>query len=138
MSIIKEIIIQKTMKDETKTKTLKDQLIMNENSISYEYVPKDSDTNKKWSYTTNSPMFQKRWHKIVDLLESALAETPDETFHIEEKISFTLKYEDGTVKTSEHEVPSAYYTSLFREIRQLVPKCESIPDVLHITEHYEN
>lgn len=138
MSAIQEITIQKTMKDESKTKTIKDQLVMNEKSISYEYVPKDSDSSKKWSYTTNSPLFQKRWHKIVNLLESALAETPDETFHIEEKISFTLKYEDGSIKTSEHEVPSAYYTSLFKQIRQLVPKCESIPDVLHITEYFDN
>lgn len=120
-----------------------DKVTLTPSSISYEYKPhpmSQSETNiyRKWSYTTNSPMFK-------DTFDMVAAETP-KYLHSEDELlaldigptDIIVTYEDKHKESLHLFCPSEYFADLFRLIKLLIPPCEDIPAVLMTQEDYEN
>ena len=121
-----------------------DKVTLTPTSISYEYKPHpyaQSETNihKKWSYTTNSPLFRERFEAIA-------AKVPDYLYNDDEvlmaldigPIDIVVTFEDKHKESLHLFCPSEYFADLFRLIKQMVPGCEDIPAVLLTQEDYES
>ena len=121
-----------------------DKVTLTPTSISYEYKPHpyaQSETNihKKWSYTTNSPLFR-------ELFEAIAAKVPDYLYNDDEvlmaldigPIDIVVTFEDKHKESLHLFCPSEYFADLFRLIKQMVPGCEDIPAVLLTQEDYES
>ena len=121
-----------------------DKVTLTPTSISYEYKPHpyaQSETNihKKWSYTTNSPLFRERFEAIA-------AKVPDYLYNDDEvlmaldigPIDIVVTFEDKHKESLHLFCPSEYFADIFRLIKQMVPGCEDIPAVLLTQEDYES
>ena len=59
----------------------KDRLTIEKGKISYEYLPEDEtkiNPVRKWKYTTNSPLYQTLYERIIKMLSEYLCKDPME------------------------------------------------------------
>lgn len=117
-----------------------DRISMTPHSIEYLYKPyKESKTNaiRKWSYRTNSPDFTLIYKQVEEMLPRYL-DLDEILFCTDLGITeIIVTYENKNRRKENWCVPSEYFKDLFALIKKLVPKCESIPDVLRTNDDFE-
>lgn len=113
---------------------------MTPHSIEYLYKPYiESKTNaiRKWSYRTNSPDFTLIYKQVEEMLPRYL-DLDEILFCTDLGITeIIVTYENKNRRKENWCVPSEYFKDLFALIIKLVPKCESIPDVLRTNDDFE-
>ncbi len=119
-----------------------DKITITNSSIKYEYKPHPSsklETNipRKWSYTTDSPMFKELFRNIAEM-------TPK--FLYSEEILFVTDigateiiatFEDKHRESAKFFCPSEFFKEYFRLIKEMVPNTEYVPAVLLTEDDYE-
>lgn len=110
-----------------------DKVTITPGSISYEYIPfMESEINlkRKWSYKTNSPIFQK-WYSDVSAMIPGYFEEENTHFCTDiGGIKFILTYSDKTKLKKICWVPGDDFKELFPAIKIMVPEGEYTPAVL--------
>ena len=101
-----------------------DKITITNSSIKYEYKPHPSsklETNipRKWSYTTDSPMFKELF--ITDIGATEIIAT----------------FEDKHRESAKFFCPSEFFKEYFRLIKEMVPNTEYVPAVLLTEDDYE-
>ena len=111
----------------------KDKLVITPDFISYEYTPElESDHNykRKWSYKTNRKSFENKFYEIakktIDTMENDILIYYTDVGHID----FYITYSDKSKIKKTYWMTGDEFEELFMLIRELVPRCESIPHVL--------
>lgn len=120
-----------------------DKVTITENSIKYEYKPhpdSNLETNvaRKWSYSTDSPMFKQLFKHVAEMTPKYLYST-DILFATDlGATEITATFEDKHRESVNFFCPSEYFKDYFKLIKEMVPKTEYIPAVLLTDEDYEN
>ena len=118
-----------------------DKITITLESISYEYKPvRETDTNtlKKWSYRTNSPIFKEQYKKISDLVFEVF-DRDVEIFYCDiGSIEFIITYSDKQKLHKKFYLPSDEFAEQFKQIKMMVPICEYTPAVLLTSEDFDN
>ncbi|MBE6035139.1 MAG: hypothetical protein E7222_10650 [Clostridiales bacterium] len=120
-----------------------DKVTITETSIKYEYKPhpcSNQETNvpRKWSYTTDSPLFKQVFKKVAEMTPKYLY---SEDILYATDIGATeiiATFEDKHRESVNFFCPSEYFLEYFRMIKEMVPKTEYIPAVLLTSEDYED
>lgn len=120
-----------------------DKISITSSSISYEYKPhpdSNLETNiyRKWSYKTNSPVFEQLFKKLAE-------KTPN-ILNCDEKLLATdigpvqiiVSFEDKHRKSANYFCPSEFFADYFRLIKQMVPSTEYIPVTLLTQEDFKD
>lgn len=114
-----------------------DKITINADSIRYEYVPKVQSPKhllRKWSYRTTSPDFFELFRNAVLAVEEILNRT-EEAFACDIGMTaFSVQYSDKTRKHREFFLPGDDFRECFMIIKQMVPSCEEVPDVLRTSD----
>ncbi len=119
-----------------------DKVTITESSIKYEYKPHEcsnlvTNVPRKWSYTTNSPLFKMLFKQIAEM-------TPK--FLYSEEILFAtdiggteivVTFEDKHRESVNFFCPSEYFKEYFQLIKEMVPNTEYVPAVLLTEEDYD-
>lgn len=121
-----------------------DKISITSSSISYEYKPhpdSNLETNiyRKWSYKTNSPVFEYLFNKIAE-------KTPDFINNFDGKIFATdagpvqiiATFEDKHRESADYFCPSEFFADYFRLIKQMISPTEYIPVTLLTQEDFED
>ena len=115
----------------------KDKVTITPESINYEYVPAvetEMNPKRKWSYKTNSSIFKMKYDTLVALM-SGVTERGVDVFRTDiGGIEFVITYADKTKFDETFWVPSDYFESQFKVIKEMVPECEYTPAVLLTSE----
>ncbi len=120
-----------------------DKVTITETSIKYEYKPQpDSNSEKnvarKWSYSTDSPLFKQIFKRVADMTPKYLYST-DILFATDlGATEIIATFEDKHRESVNFFCPSEYFKEYFKLIKEMVPKTEYIPAVLLTDEDYEN
>ena len=120
-----------------------DKVTITETSIKYEYKPhpdSNLETNvaRKWSYSTDSPMFKQLFKHVAEMTPKYLYST-DILFATDlGATEITATFEDKHRESVNFFCPSEYFKDYFKLIKEMVPKTEYIPAVLLTDEDYEN
>jgi len=117
-----------------------DKVTITPESISYEYTPfmeSEINTKKKWSYKTNSPIFQKWYSDVATMIPEYFEEEITHFCTDIGGIEFNLTYSDKTKFKKICWVPGDDFMELFAAIKVMVPEGENIPVVLMTSKDYE-
>lgn len=118
----------------------KDRVTVEANMISYEYLPVfESETNpmRKWVYKTTSPIYQKLFNVLVEIMPSIINRDLDGFCTDIGAIEFTVSYTDKTKWKKTFFLPGDCFKDCFAIIKQMVPGCEYVPAVLLTKEDYD-
>ena len=117
----------------------KDRLTIEKEKISYEYLPEEEtkiNPVRKWNYTTNSPLYQTLYERIIKMLPEYLCKDPMELVMDIGGIEITVIYSDKTRYKQEYMVTGDFFRDLFVEIRHMIPETEYMPAVLLLAEDF--
>ena len=117
-----------------------EKMILTPGFISYEFVPfaeTDFNPKRKWRYSTNSPVFKVVFKKIAQLTEETLHSDLDGFCLDIGGIEFSLTYSDKTKLKKHYWLPADDFDKIFKLIKELIPRTESIPAVLLTEEDFE-
>ena len=118
----------------------KDKVSITSTSVVYEYVPyveTEINPKRKWSYRTNSPIFQKMYNDIVEVISEVTGRKNTEFCTDIGGVEFVITYSDKTNFKETYWVNGDYFEELFTKIKRLVPESEYTPAVLLTSEDYE-
>lgn len=118
-----------------------DKVTITPESISYEYIPvMESEINpkRKWSYKTNSPIFQTWYSDVVAMIPGYFVGKITHFCTDIGGIEFNLTYSDKTKFKKICWVPGDDFKELFAAIRVMVPEGECTPVVLMTSKDYED
>lgn len=142
MSIIK-VIIKGSSGYGPVDEAYEDKVTITTNSISYEYKPdpmSQLETNiaRKWSYKTNSPLFEHTFKLIADMTPMYL--NSDEILMVTDvgPVTITAIFEDKHRETATFFCPTEFFAEFFRVVKRMVPQTEYIPATLLTEEDYED
>ncbi len=111
-----------------------DSITIGQTFIEYVYEPaEESEQNplRKWSYTTNSPLFAKIYREVVSLLPTVIETDPEEVFCTDVGgYDFTITYSDGTALEKSFCTVGETFAELLHCISRLVPATEYSPALL--------
>ncbi len=117
----------------------KEKVIITPESISYEYKPHvESALNpmKKWSYKTNSPLFQILYQKIENMIPDIM-NMEDKPYCLDiGATTFCVTYADRTKSTRVFICDEDPFRDCFGCIKEMIPPCEDVPAVLSTSEDY--
>ena len=119
----------------------KDKVIIDSSSISYEYTPlENSETNpsRKWKYTTTGSEFKRLYDELVGKMPNIIYREIDFFCTDIGEIEFIVTYEDKTKWKNTFFVPGDEFDEIFSTIKQMVPRCEEIPNVLLTEADFDN
>jgi len=114
-----------------------DDLILTNNSISYEYFAFDENekyADIKWSYSTDSPTFKERFKEIENIIEDKDKEWINQYLDFVGSVEFNITYDDNTIFNEKYYTSRNQFSSLFDVIKSLIPKVEKVPKVLITTQ----
>lgn len=120
-----------------------DKVTITETSIKYEYKPhpcSESETNipRKWSYTTDSPLFKLVFKKVAEMTPKYLYST-DILFATDlGATEIIATFKDKHRESASFFCPSEYFEEYFCLIKEMVPKTEYVPAVLLTSDDYED
>ena len=111
-----------------------DEMIIEKNAVRYAYEPDiESDINpsRKWSYQTDSPVFEKYFEEACGKM-AALAENPPRGMRTADigSFDFRITFADGTEWKHFVCARAGWLDDTFSPIRKMVPGCEYVPRVL--------
>ena len=110
-----------------------DKLFITPTSIRYERKPlveSADNVRRKWSYKTESPEFAELFGELAKGVSEVLA-WEDVPFVTDiGSTTFTVTYSDKTRESRSFILPGDDFDECFSIVRQMVPGCEPIPDVL--------
>ena len=118
----------------------KDRVTVEKNMISYEYLPVfETETNpmRKWFYKTTSPIYQKLFNGLVEIMPSIINRDLDGFCTDIGAIEFVVSYADKTKWKKTFFLPGDCFKDCFAIIKQMVPGCEYVPAVLLTKEDYD-
>ena len=116
-----------------------DKVIISQDSIRYEYRPvieNEVNVNRKWSYKTTSPIFQKLYKDASEDVERIL-DWDDKEYVCDIGVTtFSVAYADKTIRKRDFFLPGDDFKECFLIIKQMIPGCEYVPAVLLTSEDY--
>jgi hypothetical protein len=118
----------------------KDRVTVEANMISYEYIPvfvAETNPMRKWFYKTTSPIYQKLFNDLVEVMPSIINRDLNEFCTDIGAIEFTVSYADKTKWKETFFLPGDCFKDCFAIIKQMVPDCEYVPAVLLTKEDYD-
>ena len=112
----------------------KDKLTLTPTSIAYEYVPElesESNSLKRWKYSTNSIDFRTAFSRISELAEKVFESDLDAELVTDVGFTeFIITYSDKTKKSAMFWTSGEQFAEMFTLIGQLIPRTEDIPEVI--------
>ncbi len=112
-----------------------DKLVITPDSIKYEYKPYDetileTNTYRKWSYKTTSPIFNALYKEVVKEVEEIFNHKIEIWAKDVGVIEFIITYEDKNKVSKTVYTTNDTFIDCFRLIKRMVPNCEYIPTVI--------
>lgn len=111
-----------------------DRLTLGPTFIEYVYEPaEESEQNplRRWSYITNSPLFEKIYREAVALLPTVFETDPENVFCTDVGgYDFTITYSDGTTWEKSFCTVGETFADLFHCISRMIPETEYSPALL--------
>ena len=110
-----------------------DKITIDENSISYEYKPRDATKDnpvQKWSYKTTSPIFQKLFMRVCKAVEEVISWNIISRCCDAGVTTFEVTYADKRKVKRVFITQRENFKKCFAVIKQMVPACERVPAVL--------
>ena len=117
-----------------------DKVTITSDTITYEYIPfLESNLNpkRKWSYKTDSPLFQILYSNVVAMLPRYMEEDVEKFCTDIGGVEFIITYSDKTKYKHIFWVTGDEFAELFRVIKQMIPTTEYTPAVLLTSEDFE-
>ena len=121
-----------------------DKISITSSSISYEYKPhpdSNLETNiyRKWSYKTNSPIFEHLFNKIAEKTPDFINNCDDILFATDVgPVQIIATFEDKHRESANFFCPSEFFAEYFRLIKQMIPPTEYIPVTLLTQEDFDD
>lgn len=146
MKSITKIVIRRYIGYFDEPKFTCNKVTITENSIAYEYVPQieyqgESEMQTgviKWSYKTNSPIFQMIYAEIVQMIPEILARELDILGVDMGPFEFTITYSDKSKFRRVFQIDGNYFRDLFVVIKRLVPMMEQVPELLLTSDDFDD
>ena len=116
-----------------------DKVTISMDSIRYEYRPvieNDVNVNRKWSYKTTCPIFQKLYKDACAAVQEILGRDINSSDCDAGEVLFVVTYADKTKRERSFFLPGDDFKECFLIIKQMVPGCEYVPAVLLTSEDY--
>ncbi len=116
-----------------------DKITLTPDSINYEYIPtakSEISPPKKWSYKTNSPVFDNAFSIVADMMPGILEPKIMVDCTDVGIIDFTVTYTDKSKKNIRYQCTGEEFSQCFALIKGLVPSIEDIPTVLLTSDGY--
>ena len=114
----------------------RDRLTISRETLRYEYVlamETESSRGQKWAYKTNSPHFQKLFDQAVERMAEILDVAEKPAAMDTGAITFRVTYADYTKESRVFWNMESEFSELFVILWQMVPVCETVPEVIWIT-----
>ena len=117
-----------------------DKVTISCDSVSYAFKPLfESEENlpRNWRYKTDSPVFRKLFHELVSGMPGVMGHDTEMFCTDIGGIEFTVTFDDKTRWKQVFWLSGDEFRDCFKIIRQMVPACEKIPEVLLLSEDFE-
>ena len=117
----------------------KDKITILSDSISYDYKPLwdlEGSTPINWRYKTNSLVFKEHFHELVSVMPKVIQHDTNTFCADIGGIEFIVTFDDKTRWKQVFWLPGDEFWECFKIVRQMVPACEKIPEVLHLSEDF--
>ncbi|MBO7679324.1 MAG: hypothetical protein J6S75_06610 [Thermoguttaceae bacterium] len=137
MADIIRIIIESASSWQNPLRRFNDKIIIDRDSIRYEFEGYDGErTPGNWSYTTQSPIFQKLFTEAAAAVEELINRKEYLIIQVDDGdiITFTLIYADKTEASRDFFVAGDRFKECLAIIKKMVPGCEETPLVLLASE----
>lgn len=111
-----------------------DRLIITDHSVHYMFrpnIPSETNIVRKWSYKTTSPQFQKYFVSLGASVQKVLNRNDNSVCCDIGMTSFIVTYADKTKVRRDYFLSSKDFGECFSIIKQMIPRCESVPEVLY-------
>lgn len=118
-----------------------DKLTLTASSIAYEYKPlfaSEENPTRKWSYKTTAADFAMLFSRVSELIPSVLNPEFECLACDAGMIDFTVTYEDRRKMNRTHWGFCDDFKEIFSLIQILVPRIESIPEVIRTYDDNED
>ena len=120
-----------------------DKLTLTANSIAYEYKPYLENGNslkvyRKWSYKTTNSIFGLAFEKIAVAVDEILNRDQEAIYCDCGNIDFIVTYDDGNRVAREFGIPADEFADCFKNIREIIPVTEDVPEAIRISEDCED
>ena len=117
----------------------RDKVTLEHNSIRYEYKPmieSENNVSRRWTYKTTSPVFQKLFKEVADAVDIILGREEIPFCTDIGATTFTIAYADKTKRERYFFLPGDEFKECFDVIKQMIPGCEDMPNVLMTSEDH--
>ncbi|SHI03723.1 hypothetical protein [Clostridium grantii] len=141
MTEISKIVINGTSGYCCAEESYSDKVTVTKESIAYEYHPifeTDINPSRKWSYKTNSPVFEKLYADLIDVIPVIVNHDKDIFCTDIGGIEFIITYSDKTKFKEIFFLPGDEFKECFQIIKRMVPECEYVPAVLITEDDFED
>ena len=137
-------IIRITIKGESgfgpAEKAYSEKVTVEHDSIRYAYEPMiESEENmpRKWTYKTTNPVFRRLFGKVADAVETILKREEIPFCTDIGATTFTITYANRVKQERCFFLPGDEFKECFCVIKQMIPGCEEMPEVLMTSEDYK-
>ncbi len=117
-----------------------DKVTISCDSVNYVYKPLfESEENlpRNWRYKTDSPVFRKLFYELVSAMPGVMEHDTEMLCTDIGGIEFTVTFDDKTRWKQVFWLLGDEFKDCFKIIRQMVPACEKIPEVLLLSEDFD-
>lgn len=141
MSVIAKIVIKGCSGYGPYEEAYEDKLTMTATSIAYEYKPlcvSEENPVRKWSYKSTSHQFGMLFSRIAGFMPSVLEPKIEAHCCDVGMIDFTVTYEDKSKKRKTYWCTGDEFREVFMLIKKLVPSVERTPEVIMVSDDYDD
>lgn len=117
-----------------------DKVTISGDLISYAYKPLfESGKNfpRNWRYKTDSPVFRKHFYELVSVMPGVMEHSTEMFCTDIGGIEFIVTFDDKTRWQQIFWLPGDEFRESFNIIRKMIPACETILNVLLLSEDFE-